>query len=174
MAHHYQTHPLAPNQPLIPSNQQAKAEGLDYSLQRSGDVYSAMMPQTRAPLHNQGMSEPRRAQNQVYAYDHTTTQAESYNQAYNQISPPSRSPSGPTYTQLNSAIGTRGETIENISLELICIFLRHGMGTMARNCPIGSPCICFIGTTSCSPFSYCKPSSESCKSKSPSSAARAI
>jgi len=36
---------------------------------------------------------------------------EAYNQsvtAYNQISPPSRSPSGPTYTQLNSAPGSRG------------------------------------------------------------------
>lgn len=109
MAHHYQTHSLAANQSLISGNQQAKAEGLDYSLQRPGDVYSTMMPQTRAPLHNQAMNEQRRAQNQVYTYDHAT-QAESYNQAYNQISPPSRSPSGPTYTQLNPAIGARGKT----------------------------------------------------------------
>ncbi|XP_054160302.1 aryl hydrocarbon receptor nuclear translocator homolog isoform X2 [Oppia nitens] len=38
------------------------------------------------------------------------TRTEAYNQsvAYNQISPPSRSPSGPTYTQLNSAPGSRG------------------------------------------------------------------
>lgn len=34
--------------------------------------------------------------------------SDGYNQAYNQISPPSRSPSGPTYTQLNSAVGNRG------------------------------------------------------------------
>jgi hypothetical protein len=141
------------------TGQQTKPEGLDYSLQRASDVYSSMMPPTRSHLQNQGISDRRATNNQVYsAYDHSSTQPhsamsysnsgnnaanlaasntlsqlsksansappnsppqstwtprhlsrpEAYNQGYNQISPPSRSPSGPTYTQLGATPGTRG------------------------------------------------------------------
>ncbi|RWS30892.1 aryl hydrocarbon receptor nuclear translocator-like isoform X1 [Leptotrombidium deliense] len=160
-AHQYQAHTL-PGSGLLPGSQQPKAEGLDYSLQRTGDVYSSMMPQTRTHL-NQGLEDRRStSSNQVYgSYDHASTdshtalsyataantstastslasntlsqinkaanstnssnsppqntwtprhlqRSDGYSQGYNQLSPPSRSPSGPTYTQLNTAPGPRG------------------------------------------------------------------
>ncbi|RWS10827.1 aryl hydrocarbon receptor nuclear translocator-like isoform X1 [Dinothrombium tinctorium] len=155
--HQYQTHSMS-GSGLLSGSQQPKAEGLDYSLQRSGDVYSSMMPQTRSHI-NQALEDRRStSSNQVYgSYDHASTDSHSalsyaapgststaastslgasntlsqinkaanstnssnsppqntwtprhLQRGYNQMSPPSRSPSGPTYTQLNTAPGARG------------------------------------------------------------------
>ncbi|KAI1301497.1 Aryl hydrocarbon receptor nuclear translocator -like protein [Halotydeus destructor] len=63
----YQSH----NMPSLVSHHQAKPEGLDYSLQRPGDVYSSMMSQGRSYLPpNQGMPDRRSNLPQVYpGYD---------------------------------------------------------------------------------------------------------
>jgi len=78
VTHQYQTHAMPGGPGLLSSPQQPKPEGLDYSLQRSGDVYSSMIPQNRSHLPNQGLTDrrPTPATNQVYgSYDPASTQS---------------------------------------------------------------------------------------------------
>ncbi|XP_023218888.1 aryl hydrocarbon receptor nuclear translocator homolog isoform X3 [Centruroides vittatus] len=150
---------------------QAKPEGLDYSIPRSGEVYPGVVPRGHLP-GSQGLQERRPGSGQpVYGTYEANTQShsslnypstsvggggtgtiaqtapsaaatsgvlariskpssastssasppqgawnqrhigqptsESFNQGYNQMSPATRSPSGPTYTQLGSTPGSR-------------------------------------------------------------------
>lgn len=75
IAHQYQTHPMT-GSGLMSSSQQAKPEGLDYSLQRSGEVYSSshMLSQNRTHIPNQSLDDRRSANsNQVYgSYEHSS------------------------------------------------------------------------------------------------------
>ncbi|XP_076331733.1 aryl hydrocarbon receptor nuclear translocator homolog isoform X2 [Tachypleus tridentatus] len=145
---------------LMPS--QGKPEGLDYSMQRSGEVYP-MIPrahmqgsqgmQDRRPGSGQPVygnydpsSQPHSSMNypstslagggiaqtssgsggvlsrmgkqspatsgsppqSVWTHRHVVQPgSETFSQGFAQMSPPSRSPSGPTYTQLSSAPGSR-------------------------------------------------------------------
>jgi len=75
MTHQYD--PMTGGPRLLSGAQQPKPEGIDYSLQRSGDVYSSMIPQNRSHLSNQAMTDRRTtpSANQVYgSYDPASTQ----------------------------------------------------------------------------------------------------
>lgn len=105
LSHQYQAHPIS-NVGILPG-QQTKPEGLDYTLQRSGDVYSSMITTNRTHLQPANIGD-RRAPNpgQVYAtYDQTSAQSHSLNYGAT-TSPASNLGASNTLSQMSKAANT--------------------------------------------------------------------